>query len=142
MSYAFAKPRIPTATSRIAFAPGTRNVIIYTVSNPTGLGRFVLTRCLVRVGLALGGTGNITFSIGSTAGGTQIILPTVINAATPESVVAGEAIASLSPTGMPATNGYEAVFDFGQNIWANLTAVGVVSAGYADVYLYGLLLSS
>jgi hypothetical protein len=132
----------PVATSRITFAPGTRNVAIYTVPvSPAGLGRFILARCIVRLALALVGTGSITFSIGSTSGGTQIILPVAITSASAVNVIAGEALASLG-AGMPVTNAYEAVLPAGQVIYANLTAAGTVTDGYVDVYLYGLLLSA
>jgi hypothetical protein len=129
------------STSRIAFAPGTRNVSIYTVPAPLGLGRFILTRCIVRISTALVGTGNVTFSIGSTSGGTQIILPIVINSATALTVVAGEAVASLG-AGMLLANAYEAVYSSGQIIYANLTIAGIVTDGFVDVYIYGLKLSS
>ena len=132
----------PVATSRITFAPGTRNVAIYTVpASPSGLGRLILTRCLVRVALALVGSGNITFSVGSTSGGTQIILPIVITSSTLETVIAGEAVASLG-LGMPSSNAYEAVFSAGEVIYANLTKTGTVTDGYVDVYLYALLVSA
>jgi hypothetical protein len=132
----------PVATSRITFAPGTRNVPIYTVpASPSGLGRLILARCLVRVALALVGSGSITFSVGSTSGGTQIILPIVITSSTAETIIAGEAIASLG-LGMPSSNAYEAIFSAGQVIYANLTKTGTVTDGYVDVYLYALLVSA
>ena len=132
----------PVATSRITFAPGTRNVAIYTVPvSPAGLGRFILTRCIIRLSLAMVGTGSITLSIGSTSGGTEIILPVVITSASAVNVIAGEALASLG-AGMPVTNAYEAVFPAGQVVYANLTAAGTVTDGYVDVYLYGVLLSA
>jgi hypothetical protein len=124
--------------SRIALSGGNRNLQIYTVSaTPMGNGRLILTRCIVRLSTTLVGTGNIVFSVGTTSGGTQIILPVTINSSTVSSVFAGEALASLG-AGMLTANAYEAVLNAGQIIWANLTSVGVVTSGYVDVYLYGL----
>jgi hypothetical protein len=129
------------ATSGIAFAPGSRTVTIYTVpATPTGNGRFVLTRCIVRLARALVGTGNITFKIGSTSGGEQIILSLVVNNSTTTTVLAGEAIASLG-SDMLATNAYEVVYNAGQQIYASLVMAGIVTDGQIDVYLYGVILS-
>lgn len=135
-------PSPTSATSRITFAPGTRNVAIYTVpASPAGLGRFILTRCIVRLALALVGTGSITLSIGSSSGATDIISSVVITSASAVNVIAGEALASLGAS-MPVSNGYEAVFPAGQIVYANLTAAGSVTDGYVDVYLYGISLSA
>jgi hypothetical protein len=129
------------ATSRIAFAPGSRTVTIYTVpATPTGNGRFVLTRCIVRLSAALVGTGNVTFKLGSTSGGAQIISSLVVNNSTAMTVLAGEAIASLG-SDMLAANAYEAVYNAGQSFYANLVIAGSVTDGQIDVYLYGELLS-
>jgi hypothetical protein len=86
------------------------------------------------------GSGSITFSAGTTSGGTQIILPVVITSASPIDVLAGEVLSSLGAS-MAATSGYEVVLSSGQNLWANLTASGIVTDGYVDLYMYGLFLS-
>jgi hypothetical protein len=132
----------PTATSRVAFAPGTRNVIIYTTpASPTGNGRFILTRCIVRLGVSLLGTGNVTISVGSTSGGTQIILPVNINSATVQNVLAGEAVATLGAN-MTVVNAYEAVYSAGQDIYVNVLVTGLVTSGAVDIYIWGLWLTS
>jgi hypothetical protein len=129
------------STSSIALATGTRNVLIYTVpALPTGNGRFILTRCILRLSSAVVGTGAATVSIGSTSGGTQIVLPVLLNSGSVLSVIAGEALASLGAN-MLSANGYEAVYNAGQNIYANITVTGIVTAGIVDVYIYGIYLN-
>ena len=130
----------PIATSLVAFAPGTRNVPIYTVPSPTGVGRFILTRCVVRLSVALVGSGSVSFSVGSTSGGFQIIKATIITSATSLGVIGGEAVSTLG-TDMTTLNAYEAVYDYGQNIYANVTVTGTVTNGQVSIYLYGLFLS-
>jgi hypothetical protein len=131
-----------TVTSRITFSPGTRSVSIYTVpALPTGNGRFVLTRCIARLSSALVGTGFVTISVGSSSGGTQVILPFIVNSSTTLGVVAGEAIASLGAN-MTSANAYEAVYAASQSFYVNITASGIVTGGYVDIYMYGLFLST
>jgi len=131
-----------TVTSRITFSPGTRSVNIYTVpALPTGNGRFVLTRCIARLSGALIGSGFVTISIGSTSGGTQVILPFIVNSSTSLGVVAGEAVATLGAN-MTTANAYEAVYAASQSFYANITASGIVTDGYIDIYMYGLFLNT
>lgn len=129
------------STSSIALATGSRNVAIYTVpALPTGNGRFVLTRCLVRLSTAVTGTGSVTVSIGSTSGGTQIVLPVLLNSGSTLGVIAGETLASLGAN-MLAANGYEAVYNASQVIYANITVTGSITNGIVDVYIYGIFLN-
>jgi hypothetical protein len=135
------KPTLPVVTSQISFVGGSQNVIIYTVpSTPTGNGRFILTRCIVRLGVALIGTGTMTISIGLTSGTMGITLPVVITSSTIENIIGGETIASLG-TSMSLANAYEATLSAGQNIYCNLTKTGIVTDGRIDIYLYGIFLT-
>ena len=81
----------------------------------------------------------MTVSIGSTSGGTQIINPVTVTSASVLTVIAGEAIASLG-SGMTSLNAYEAVYNYNQVIYCNITVVGTVTDGDVDIYIYGLLL--
>ena len=129
------------STSSIALGSGSRNLLIYTVpALPTGNGRFILTRCILRLNSAVVGTGSATVSIGSTSGGTQIVLPVLLNSSSALGVIAGEALASLGAN-MLSANGYEAIYNAGQNIYANITVTGTVTAGIVDVYIYGIYLN-
>jgi hypothetical protein len=129
------------STSSIALNAGSRNVLIYTVpSLPTGNGRFILTRCILRLSTTLAGSGTATISIGSTSGGTQIVLPVLLISSTPSGVIAGETLASLGAN-MLSANGYEAIYNAGQNIYANVTIVGSVISGIVDIYIYGIYLN-
>jgi len=140
LSYTRVMGSSPIATSLVAFSPGTRNVVIYMVPSPTGVGRFVLTRCVVRLSVALSGTGSVSFSVGSTSGGLQIIKATTITSATALGVIGGEATSTLG-TDMTTLNAYEAVYNYGQSIYANVTVTGTVTGGQVAIYLYGLFLS-
>jgi multidrug efflux pump subunit AcrA (membrane-fusion protein) len=132
----------PVVTSRVAFAPGTRQVVIYTVpSSPTGLGRFVLTRCIARLAMAFEGSGNMVISTGTTAGGTQILLPFTVTSASAVTVLSGELFTSLGASMLPA-QGYEAIVPAGQDIYCNLTKNGTVTGGQIDLYLFGIPLAA
>ena len=129
------------STSSIALGSGSRNLLIYTVpALPSGNGRFILTRCILRLSSAVVGTGSATVSIGSTSGGTQIVLRVLLNSSSALGVIAGEALASLGAN-MLSANGYEAIYNAGQNIYANITVTGIVTAGTVDVYIYGIYLN-
>jgi hypothetical protein len=130
----------PHATSRVTFANGTRTVEIYTVPSPTGSGRFILTRCILRLATAVVGTGTVTISIGSTSGGTQIIKPVSVTSGSTLTIIGGEAIASLG-TDMSSLNAYEAIYAYNQVIYCNITVTGTITNGSIDIYIYGLLLS-
>jgi hypothetical protein len=101
----------------------------------------VLTRCIVRLAVAVVGTGSVTISIGSTSGGTQIVSPVAVTSASTLTIIGGEAIASLGAD-MTVLNGYEAIYASGQNIFCNITVTGTVTDGDVDIYLYGLPLSN
>ena len=130
----------PHATSRVGFSAGTRTVTIYTVPSPTGSGRFILTRCILRLATAVVGTGNVAISIGSTSGGIQIIKAVTVTSVSALTVIAGETIASLG-TDMSSLNAYEAIYAYNQLIYCNITVTGIVTSGSVDIYIYGLLLS-
>lgn len=132
----------PVVTSSIAFAPGTRQVVFYTVpASPTGLGRFVVTRCIARLAVALEGSGNMVISVGTTSGGTQILLPFTVTSSSALTVLSGELFASLGAN-LLATQGYEAIVSAGQAIYCNLTKNGTVTAGQVDLYLFGIPLAA
>lgn len=107
---------------------------------PAGNGRFILTRCILRLNVALVGAGNATVRIGSTLGGNEIILDQVINAATVTGVIAGEDTASLGADMLP-TQAYEAIYNAGQLIRLRNTIVAPVTAGELVAYVYGEILS-
>lgn len=106
---------------------------------PAGFGRFILTRCILRLDVALTGAGNVTVRVGSTLGGNEVVLDTVINNATATGVVAGEAIATLGAD-MLATQGYEAVYAAGQVLRIRKTVVAPVADAILFTYVFGELL--
>jgi hypothetical protein len=106
-------------------------------ATPTGNGRWKLVSIDLRVKVALsGGTAPVAHvSIGSTSGGTQIVLDqTIDNTVTAGTIVGGLALTSLGSDLSQAT-GFEAIYPAGQNTYANVSVTGGPTTGVVTAYL-------
>lgn len=115
-------------------------VTVYTLpATPTGSGRWVLSRALLRVKVVPTGTGtpSNTFRLGSTSGGQEVLLDVVVDdTAALGAIVAGEALLSLG-SDMLAANGFEAVYAAGQVFYLKRTKGGTtVTGGTVTVTLH------
>ncbi len=115
-----------------------RTDTVFTVpADPTGAGRFLLKRALIRLSTALTGAGSLITRVGSTSGGQEVILDTAaITNATPVGILGGETVASLGAD-MAAANNYAKVYAAGQGFFVRLTPTGEVTGGAVTVYLDG-----
>lgn len=118
---------------------GNDVVTIYTLpATPTGAGRWVLARALLRVKTVPTGTGtpSNTFRLGSTSGGQEILLDTVVSSASAlGAIVAGESLLSLG-SDLAAANGFETVYAAGQAFYLKRTKGGTtVTGGTVTVHL-------
>lgn len=121
-------------------ASGNVDGTAFTVpASPTGAGRFVLSRVVVRLATALTGSGSVAVTVGTTAGGQQFITSLTVNNASVVGVLAGLNIATLGAS-MLAVQGYEAVLDPGATVVVRCATTGTVSAGGIKVYVFGYYL--
>ncbi len=115
-------------------------VTAYTLpATPAGVGRWVLTKALVRVKTVPTGTGtpSNTFRLGSTSGGQEILLDFVVDSAsTLGQIVAGQSLLGLG-SDMLAADGFEAVYSAEQAFYLKRTKGGTtVTGGAVTLYLY------
>lgn len=119
--------------------PTTNDVSAVVPSSPSGNQRFVLEDIEVwSSGIGGGDAGTVTLSMGTSAGGTQLLLPQAITSATAAGIQGGLALSSLGAS-MLIGNGYRAALNAGASIYLRAaTTVGSVSAGKsARAYIYG-----
>jgi hypothetical protein len=106
-------------------------------ATPTGNNRWKLVSIDLRVKVALSGgtTPTAQLSIGSTSGGTQIILDQVIDSSVAAgTIVGGFALTSLGAALSQAT-GFEAMYPAGQSTYANVAVTGSPTTGTVTAYL-------
>lgn len=103
---------------------------------PAGNGRWKLVSIELRVKVGVTGIGaSATVRVGSTNGGDEIIKDQTVLVATPVGdIVGGLARASLG-TDLPITNGYQAIYAAGQEIFVGVTIAGVPLTGVLTGYL-------
>jgi hypothetical protein len=113
----------------------TGNSVIDTrPESPTGLGRWKLMSIDLRLKDGLE-SGSSIISIGSTSSGQEIILnQTILPATTVGSIVGGFALNTLG-SNMSQVTGFEVIYPFLQQIWANVTVSGSPSTGTVTAYL-------
>jgi hypothetical protein len=134
----------PEASGSVTFSLGAGSVdaVAFTVpASPTGIGRFVLQRVLVRLTTALGGadTGTVAVRVGSTVGGNEFNTDQTVNNATPAGTILTLSAATRGASILVA-NLYEASLAAGATVNLRATTTGTITAGSATAYVYGAFL--
>ncbi len=133
-------PRIGILTQVIVdiSLTSTANTIIDTrPASPSGINRWKLVSIDLRLKTAItgGGTPSATISIGSTSGGTEIVITQSVTSSTPVgTIVGGFQLTSLG-SDMSQGTGFEAMYPASQNIYANVVETGTPSTGTVTAYL-------
>jgi hypothetical protein len=134
----------PEAAGSVTFSLGAGSVdaVCFTVpASPTGIGRFVLQRVLVRLTTALGGadTGTVNVRVGSTVGGNEFNTDQPVVAATPVGTILTLSAATRG-SAMLVANLYEASLAAGATVNLRATTTGTITAGSAMANVYGAFL--
>lgn len=133
---------VATGTAVFGTSDGTTDTTIYTVpASPSGSARFRLTRVLLRLRVAITGGGNVTYKVGTTTGGVEIL---VTSSAKTSGTSVGDvygASASHQGASMVASDFYELSMAAGDTIkLRTTTAGGGISGGSVDYYVFGVFL--
>ena len=131
---AYAHDDVPQGDVSVSFASsGNADGTAFTVpASPSGAGRFVLSRVVVRLSTALTGSGSVAVTVGATAGGQEFVTSQTVNSSSSVGVIAGLNISTLGAS-MLATQGYEAVLAAGATVVVRCATTGTVSAGAIKV---------
>lgn len=134
----------PEASASVTFSlsAGSVDAVVFTVpASPTGPGRFVLQRVLVRLTTALGvaDTGTVAVRVGSTVGGNEFNTDQPVAAATTAGTILTLSAATRGASLLVA-NLYEASLAAGATVNLRATTTGTITAGSATCYVYGAFL--
>jgi hypothetical protein len=128
-------------SSEVPLTANSDIVIDTRPASPTGIGRWKLLSIDLRLKTALIGTGSTTVKVGSSIGGSEIVLSqTIINTDPVGGNVGGLALSTLG-SAMDQANGFIGLFGAGQTINVNVAVSGVVTDGAVTIYLLWQALS-
>jgi hypothetical protein len=107
-------------------------------ATPSGNGRFLLKRAIVRLSTAITGVGTCVVSLGTTDGGQEFMLNSAaVDSTTPVGTVLGGLTIASMGSAMASANNYAAMLNPGNEVRITMTSTGVVTAGAVGVHVEG-----